>query len=331
MVRASALRGYPALLQSLGADPAPLLRRFHIPAASLGDDEALMSLRACAQLLEASAARTGRGDFGLRLAQVQDIGVLGPLGIVMQNAATVREAWELGARYVFVHSPGLVVQLHDDSRLVAGAVDASVQVRLPKLPAQRQVIDLCLGHVHQNTRLLAGSRYQLRAVALPHRPLVSLAVYKRFFAAPVYTEQPMAALCLSRETLRADLSSANPALRQITEDYLERHFRAPGENITTRVRQALRRSLGTPHGSKEGIAGLLAMHPRTLQRHLAAEHSSFEVLRDEMRKEAALRYLRETQMPLGQLADLLGLSEQSALSRSCRRWFGAPPSLLRRP
>lgn len=331
MLRASALRGYPALMLKLGVDPAPLLRRLRLPAAALDDDEALVPLRACVQLLEASAERSGCGDLGLLLAQAQDIGVLGPLGIVMQNANTVREAWELGARYAFVHSPGLLVQLHDDSALVAGAVDASVAIRLPKLPAQRQVIDLCLGHLHQNTRLLAGSRYRLFAVALPHKPLVPLATYRRFFGAPVHAEQPLAALCLSRDTLHADLSGANPALRRITEDYLERNFRSPGESVTTRVRQALRRALGTPHGSKEGIARLMAMHPRTLQRHLAAAETTFEALREEVRKEAAWRYLRETQMPLSQLADLLGLSEQSALSRSCRRWFGAPPSALRGP
>ena len=148
--------------------------------------------------------------------------------------------------------------------------------------------------------------------------------------APVFTEQPRAALHVSRETLRADLRGANPALRQITEDYVARHFQDPGESVTARVRQALRRTLGTAQGNKVGVAGLLAIHPRTLQRHLAAEHTTFEAIREETRKEAALRYLRETKVPLGQLAGLLGFSEQSAMTRSCRRWFGVPPSTLRR-
>ena len=208
-----------------------------------------------------------------------------------------------------------------------------MEIRLARLPAQRQAIDLCLGHVHHITRLLAGRRYQLRAVALPHAagaPGAPLATYKRFFGVPVFTEQPRAALCLSRETMRADLSAANPALRQITEDYLARHFRVPGESVSARVRQALRRCLGTSQGNKIGVAGLLAIHPRTLQRHLAAEHTTFEAIREDTRKEAALRYLRETKMPLGQLADLLGFSEQSAMTRSCRRWFGVPPTEIRR-
>jgi len=35
-------------------------------------------------------------------------------------------------------------------------------------------------------------------------------------------------------------------------------------------------------------------------------------------------------MPLGQIADLLGFSEQSVLARSCRRWFGVTPKEIRR-
>ena len=40
--------------------------------------------------------------------------------------------------------------------------------------------------------------------------------------------------------------------------------------------------------------------------------------------------LRDTDMPLGQLTGVLGFSEQSVLSRACRRWFDASPSQVRR-
>ncbi|WP_370283802.1 AraC family transcriptional regulator [Ramlibacter sp. WS9] len=316
-------------MRGLGAAPASLLRRYRISSGSLTDEDALISLRSCVHLLEASAVRTGCADFGLRLAQTQDIGVLGALGIVLQNAPTVRKACEYAARHLFVHSPDIVMDIHDDSSLVKGAVELSLEIRLPRLPTQRQTIDLCLGDMHQNVRLLAGAHYQLRAVALPHTPIAPISVYERFFGAPVYTEQPRAALHVSRETLSADLHGANQDLRRITEDYLARHFRIPGESVAARVRLALRRTLGTPQGNKTDVAALLAMHPRTLQRHLSVEGTTFDSIREEVRKEAALRYLRETKVPISQLADLLGFSEQSAMSRSCRRWFGVPPSALR--
>lgn len=330
MVRSSALQGYTTLMRSLGDDPAPLLRRYRIPAGSLTDDDAMLSLRSCIHLLEASALETGCADFGLRLSQVQDISVLGPLSIVLQNAPTVREAWDYTSRHLFVHSPGLVLSVHEKSSMIEGASEMAVEIRLDRLPVQRQTIDLCLADLHNITRLLAAEQYELRAVTLPHKPVAPFAVYKRFFGAPVFMEQPLAALHVSHGTLRADLRGANHGLRKITEDYLARHFRVPGESVTSRVRLALRHTLGTPQGGKTDVAALLAIHPRTLQRYLEAEGSKFEIIREETLKEAALHYLRETDIPLGQLADILGFSEHSAMTRACRRWFGVAPSALRR-
>jgi AraC-like DNA-binding protein len=103
----------------------------------------------------------------------------------------------------------------------------------------------------------------------------------------------------------------------------------PGDSVGARVRLALRSMLGTPNADKESIAAMLAIHPRTLHRRLEAEGTGFEAIKEELRKEMALQYLRETNVPLGQISGLLGFPEQSAFTRSCRRWFGVPPSALR--
>jgi len=329
MVRASGLRGYLALMRQLGADPAAMLRRYRIAPEALEDDDALLSLRAVVQLIEASAAATRCADFGLRLSHSQDISVLGPLAIAMQNAPTVASAVEYASRYLFVHSPGLVLTLHQASPLVRKGAELRFEIRLARQPAQRQTLDLCLADIHHMIRLLAGERYQLRTVTLPHAPLAPPATYVRFFGAPVRFEQEHAGLHITRSTLETSLRAVNETLRQIAVDYLSLNFEAPGQALSDRVRQTLRRTLATSKGRKQDVASLLGMHPRTLQRRLDTEHTSFEAIREEVRREMALRYLRETRIPLTQLAGILGLSEQSVLARSCRRWFGTSPSRLR--
>ena len=329
MVRASGIRGYVATMRGLGVDPLPLLRRHRISPASLDDDDALLSLRSAVHLLEASAAEADCPDLGLRISQHQDIGVLGPLGVVMQNAATAKEAVLYASRLLFLQSPGLKLVFNDKSPLIDGAVELVFEVHLEGHPAQRQTIDLCLGTTHAITRLLTGEHYQLKAVTLPHMPVAPLAVYRQFFGASVIANQERAALHVGRAMLRVAPRGANPALRQITEDYLSRHFRTAEDTVSARVRLALRRMLGTPQANKIDIAAMLAMHPRTLQRRLEAEGTGFEIIREELRKEMTLHYLRKTKVPIGQLAAILGFPEQSALSRSSRRWFGITPSALR--
>lgn len=330
MVRASGIRGYAALMRSLRADPCALLARYGIDAHELDDDENLLSLRSVIHLLEESAALTGCGDFGLRLAERQDVNILGPFGILLQSAETIRDAMHYGSRFMFVHSPGLASTLHDPSEMVTDAVELAVDIRLANCPLQRQTIDLTLGAADRVTRMLAGEHYRLHAVTLPHTPLVPVSHYGRFFLAPVIVNCARAGLHIGSATLDASLRSENSVLRRMTEEYLQREFRNPADSLTVRVRHALRRMLGSGQTSKESIAAMLAMHPRTMQRHLDEAGTSFDGLREDVRRELALHYLRETRIPLGQLAGLLGFSEQSALSRSCRRWFGETPSRVRR-
>lgn len=330
MVRASGVRGYRALMHALGSDADAMLRRYRIAAGALDDDDALLPLRSVVQLLEASATVTRCPDFGLRLAGIQDISVLGPVAIAMQNAPTVASALDTASRYLFVHSAGMALSVHPRSALVKDAVEVRFELTVPGPASLRQTFDVCLGDVHRMIALLAGRHYDLRAVTLPHTPVAPLSTYTRFYGAPVRAAQTHGGLHIARATFDVRLQDVNQALRQLAVDYLTLHFGDPTQNVTTRVRQALRRTLGTPQNGKAGVAALLGMHPRTLQRRLDAERTSFERLRDDVRRETALRYLCETRIPLSQLAGLLGLSEQSALSRCCRRWFGKTPSTLRR-
>lgn len=329
MVRASGIRGYAELMRSLRVDPRALLARYEIDEQQLGDDENLLSIRSVIHLLEDSAAVTGCGDFGLRLAERQDVNILGPLGILLQSAETIGDAMHYGSRFMFVHSPGLASTIHDPSELVRNAVELAVDIRLANCPLQRQTMDLTLGAADRITRMLAGENYRLHTVTLPHTPLVPISHYRRFFAAPVIANRERAGLHIDRSTLGASLRSESSVLRRMTEEYLLREFRNPADSLTVRVRHVLRRMLGSGQAGKERVAAMLAMHPRTMQRHLEAAGVSFDGLRESVRQELALHYLRETRIPLGQLAGLLGFSEQSAFSRSCRRWFGDTPSGVR--
>ena len=96
------------------------------------------------------------------------------------------------------------------------------------------------------------------------------------------------------------------------------------------VRDLVRELLPTGAATLEVVALQLGMHPRTLQRHLAAESTTFNEVIDEVRREMAERYLRDTSMALGHLSRQLGYAEQSVLTRSCRRWFGASPAAHRK-
>lgn len=330
LIRVGALKEYRRLMAELDADPVPLLQRYGISLRSLDDEEAMIPLRSLVNLLESSATVSGCPDFGLRLAQMQDISLLGPLALAIQNEPTVGAGLQTAARYLYVHSPGLLFSVREHSALITGACELRFEIDLPRQPVVRQAMDQSLGDTHRIAAFLAGTDYQLHAVALTHHPVAPLSSYARFFGAPVLPAQEHAGLHVSPSTLRAPLREVNQTLRELALAHVTRLHGDADQRLAPRVRSALRQTLSVVRGDKNAIARLVSLHPRTLQRRLAAEGVSFDELREQVRREAALRYLCETRVPLSQLAGMLGLSEQSALTRCCRRWFGRTPTQLRR-
>ncbi|WP_165837780.1 AraC family transcriptional regulator [Zavarzinia aquatilis] len=330
LIRAAALQGFAPLMLALGGDPEAMLRRHAIEPDRLADPEALISLDATALLLEESAGQTRCPDFGLRLAARQNTGMLGLLATVILNAPTPAQAALDASRYLFLHSPAYEIVLEPESPLFEDCFSLRFDIRLPAFVQQRQIIDGCLSLTHHFCRSFGLDQFRLRGVSLPHTPLAPIRTYERHFGAPVAIAQPHAALHAHRDLLNVGMKDINPLLRQAALSHIAAHFPDRGQSLTDRVRQTLKRTVGAGRGTKAEIAALLGLHPRTLQRRLDDEAASFEQLREQVYRAAALRFLCETDLPLKQVAGALGFSEQSALSRSCRRWFDASPAEIRR-
>jgi AraC-like DNA-binding protein len=166
-------------------------------------------------------------------------------------------------------------------------------------------------------------------VLLPHPPLAPVARYTDFFGADVRFDQPAAVLRVPAQLADLPVPGGNQVLRDLALDYISSHFAAPDRPVTARVQLLLTQSLGSSPVAITAIARLLQTHPRTLQRRLAAEQTGFEAILDGVRRSAAHRLITQTDLPLSQVTAMIGLAEQSALSRAVRRWFGLSPRGLR--
>ncbi|ASJ76443.1 AraC family transcriptional regulator [Granulosicoccus antarcticus] len=85
-----------------------------------------------------------------------------------------------------------------------------------------------------------------------------------------------------------------------------------------------RRLPGADHVSEQ-----LGMSVSTLRRQLQEEGTSFQRLKDDCRRVAAVRYLATSDLTYNEIAGLLGFDEVSAFFRAFRRWTGATPTEYR--
>ncbi|MDI6099469.1 AraC family transcriptional regulator ligand-binding domain-containing protein [Actinoplanes sp. NEAU-A12] len=328
LIRSAGLRGFRATVAELGGDAEAYAHAAGLPAAALDADDMLVNDDALARTLEVAAHCLSCPDLGLRVAVRQDLGTLGPLALAIQHSPTAGDALERTSRYLFVHAEAHSLTLEADPYGQPGTVALRYDIGRGR-PAPVQGTDLCLGFLHRAIITLIGP-YDLRSVELPYRPRAPLTAYQDFFGAPVRIERPSVMLRMPAGLLRHPLDRGDPQLSHLALAFLAEQAARTGPGITQQVHAALVQTLGTAPAEIGAIAALLNLHPRTLQRRLRAHGTTFAAVLDDVRRAAAHRYLTGTDTPLGQVAGLLGLSEQSALTRCCRRWFGATPTAIRR-
>jgi AraC-like DNA-binding protein len=100
-------------------------------------------------------------------------------------------------------------------------------------------------------------------------------------------------------------------------------------SVVDRVRHELLRRLTTGAPEADDIARALRMSPRTLRRRLEAEGVAFSDLLDAVRRDEALRLVRESSLSFDEISFRLGFSQTTSFHRAFRRWTGSTASALR--
>ena len=77
--------------------------------------------------------------------------------------------------------------------------------------------------------------------------------------------------------------------------------------------------------SLEEVAAQMHLTPRTLQRKLQEEQTSFRVESDAVKQELARNLLSSKSLTISEVSDRLGYADQAAFQRAFRQWTGTTP------
>lgn len=327
VIRGSALAGYSDLVDELGGDPRVLLRRAGIPLAHAGNHDVFIPYLAHVRAVETAAAATGARDFGRRLALRQGIEILGPVGVAARTSATVGEAIAIAGRYMEAYGPAIDFAIRPGGG--SERVVLEFRILLDALPPHPHTIELALGTSLRVVRSLWETGKSPLLVHLPHAPLTPRSEYTRYFGCRARFAEPMAGFTIRARDLDAPVSRDTLAHHAVI-GYLDSLVDTAGDRISRPVAELVRLLLPTGAASLDVVARQLMLHPKTLQRRLAAEGTTFATIVDDTRRSAAERYLRDTDLTLGHVARELGYAEQSVLVHASKRWFGRTPLAHRR-
>jgi AraC-like DNA-binding protein len=321
LTRASSLHGFNEFTRSQNLNPAALLREAGLPRDALENPDALISFHRFALVLELASKASENPLFGLEFGLHQGVGIFGSLFYLMRNAQSVGDALRDLGHYFHVHDNygDVVVHRADDHALLYYATEAQ------NLPGSRQVSELVVGVGHQLMRTLLGGRWQPAVAMFQHAPAVNLVRYRRLLGVAPRFNSAFDAWMFDVGLLNVPLSDADPALHRLMQQHLDNASRLHSNQLPSHIQRLLRSFLPSGRVTIDYIADFMRLSPRSLQRHLAEQGTSFQTLLDDTRQTMTLRYLEESDMTLMQLTEVLGYANQSAFSRAFQRWFGVSP------
>jgi AraC-like DNA-binding protein len=153
----------------------------------------------------------------------------------------------------------------------------------------------------------------------------ALGVMPEFSAREVRVRFPLAP-SLSRDNRQAPFSDS---FTQIQRLEMRHRQQAQSEHWRDRCYFLLDILMCYGEPNKTAIADLLAVTPRTLQRRLADEGTSFRTLLNELRYERATDYLKRPDLSLDDITFLLGFRDSTVFYRAFKQWSGKTPGEYR--
>ena len=264
---------------------------------------------------------------GIRLAMPMDLRELGLLYYVMASSDTLGDALARASRYSTLQNEGVHITYR-----VGRDVSVSFEYFGVARQADRHQIEFFVTIVLRTCRELTGLDLMPTRIRLVHHRARLPSKLGKLFGSDVRFDCGIDDITFPKSVARAPVTQADPYLNSLTVRYCDEALASRRHRSTDwrlKVENAMAPLL--PHGRPqiEDISRRLGVSPRTLARRLAAEKTNFNAVLDNLRRDLARRYLQERDLPISEVAWLLGYREPSAFNHAFRRWNGTTPKRVR--
>jgi AraC-like DNA-binding protein len=245
----------------------------------------------------------------------------------MRNSRTFGEALRYVAEHIYAHSLAARVWLKRLAR--EKAVFSGHDILIDGMPNKSQAMEQILLVGHLSAMEMTGGGARARRVHFRHEPLSPLRVYHRYFGCEVRFGQNADGVTYSDRDLACRIIAPDAETFERVTAFIDRQFMLHRPPLHAQARGVIMQSLWTGDCSNESVAAQLNMHSRTLHRRLKSEGTSFQKIKDEVRRDMLLFFVQQTDLDFARISERLGFAEQSVMTRTCRRWLSASPTNIR--
>ena len=327
-VRSGAILAIIDYLEREGLDPRPIVGNSGMRIAEVADCYRQVDLHNIMSILENVTVHTRRPEIPLLVGLSANLNNSGPFGLIYLNAPTIGDALHDYVRY----SPAWQTQAHFGLEMDEHGFCFEYSSNHMEMTGWELDSEITIGYHMAIINAISDKPVIPDEVHFDHGPLFPMTQYEKILSSTVVFNQKTNRLFYPLKILDKSISGADPVLYNVLRRHLSDLLEEmPNENdLVQVVRNNIKRGMGSNTITLEYIASEVDLEPRTLQRKLNKQGTSFKKILDGVRFSQARDYLEKTTLHVTQIALELGFSDVSAFDHAFKRWSGTTPGQYRK-
>ena len=323
-VSANTVHGALSALRRRGERIDTFLADVGLTGSAVELPDAQIPRRVASHLWDEAARAVGDLAFGVKATESLDAGTFGLISYLGVTSPTVGEALRLMCKYWHVQSNvGVwkVAQCGDELRVNHAPRNCSVHFR-----------EYCTASIPHYLRRLVGDEWQLSEVFFAHKRAGPTESHEAVFGLKPRFDQGQSGFSFPTRLLGAPLVTADPHLNRLLQrhaTWLLSRLQQPA-SARGQLKELLLSARANHNISLLQAARGLGVAPRSLQRQLKNEGTSYREVVDQVRLELATQLLIEARCTANETATELGFSEPAAFHRAFKRFSGMSPGAYQR-
>lgn len=315
--------GIRALLHDLGLSVSRVLRQAQLPAGVFLSGSPSLSTVEYYRFWDAVESEGDDPDLAVRIGRSLSVEVFNPPIFAALASPDLHTAAERIAKFKPLIGPVIL-------DVTCGRRSLKVAFHWPDgPPPPRLLVASELAFWVALARI--GTRHEVYATAATmRRPYEGSEEVMAYFGTSI-RKGALDTVTFATEDAARPFVTEDESMWSFFEPELRRRLSDLSASATTadRVRAALHETLPAGDSSINAVANQLILSPRTLQRQLQAEGTSYQAMLTDTREKLARRYLHDQTLTTAQIAYLLAYDDANSFYRAFRKWTGVTPDTAR--
>ncbi|GAA6134029.1 AraC family transcriptional regulator [Oceaniserpentilla sp. 4NH20-0058] len=237
--------------------------------------------------------------------------------------STLQEALQMGTRLYRLFDQA--IHINFEPTPMGGVL--AVNQHYPCLNKNQYLTELQLVLWHRICCWLTGKRIPIRCSEFAYDRPSHADEYPFFFYGENRFNQARTQIHIDQQHLDLPIIRHRSDLPELMEEAPYVFLVKPNNtaSINAQIRRILEKHQGKDLPDLENVATQLNMSATTLRRRLKTENTSFQAIKDQVRRDLAICYLSDHTFSINEIALKVGFTEPSTFHRAFKKWTGITP------